>query len=125
MVESPWLQIGKIQLLYLWMEILENAPLFTQIFWENYEKTVTMFQKYNNIPSPSSVEPGQTMILLEEKNLEFFPRHLENTAPLFCYQINNSNDGDEDGGAGGGGECVVKTVWTGFLSLDGVWTHEF
>lgn len=72
MVESPWLQIGKIQLLYLWIEILENAPLFTQIFWENYEKTVTMFQKYNNIPSPSSVEPGQTMILLEEKNLEFF-----------------------------------------------------
>lgn len=72
MVESPWLQIGKIQLLYLWIEILENAPFFTQIFWENYEKTVTMFQKYNNIPSPLSVEPGQTMILLEEKNLEFF-----------------------------------------------------
>lgn len=54
------------------MKILENAPLFTQIFWENYEKTVTMFQKYSNIPSLSSVEPGQTMILLEEKNLEFF-----------------------------------------------------
>lgn len=54
------------------MEILENAPLFTQIFWENYEKTVTMFQKYNNIPSLflSGTRTNNDSFL--EENLEFF-----------------------------------------------------
>lgn len=52
------------------MEILENAPLFTQIFWE---KTVTMFQKYNNIPSLFlSGTRTNNDSFLEEKNLEFF-----------------------------------------------------